>query len=260
MTDAAGEDIAACAGLVARGDADRFLAVMAASPPARDVLFPIYAFNVEVARAPWVPEESMIAEMRLQWWRDAVDEIGAHGAVRKHEVVTPLAGVLDATGAAVLAELVEARRWDIYRAPFADAAQFDDYLEKTAGGLTFVAARALGPVEESVARQVGYALGLANWFRAIPELEARGRVPLVDGRPGAVAELARAGLARLRAARRQRGAVSRAAGQALLAGWQAEAVLRQAAEAPERVKDGALGQSEFARKAGLMWRAMSGRW
>ena len=109
MTDAAGEDIAACAGLVARGDADRFLAVMAASPPARDVLFPIYAFNVEVARAPWVTEESMIAEMRLQWWRDAVDEIGAHGAVRKHEVVTPLAGVLDATGAAVLAELVEAR-------------------------------------------------------------------------------------------------------------------------------------------------------
>jgi hypothetical protein len=37
-------------------------------------------------------------------------------------------------------------------------------------------------------------------------------------------------------------------------------VLRQAAEAPERVKDGALGQSEFARTAGLMWRAMSGRW
>ena len=48
---------------------------MAAPVEARRVLFPLYAFNVEVARAPWVTSEPMIGEMRLQWWRDALEEI-----------------------------------------------------------------------------------------------------------------------------------------------------------------------------------------
>ena len=68
----------ACAAIVERGDPERFMAAMAAPVEARRVLFPLYAFNVEVARAPWVTEEPMIAEMRLQWWRDALEEI-AHG-------------------------------------------------------------------------------------------------------------------------------------------------------------------------------------
>ena len=50
---------------------------MAAPLAARQILFPLYAFNVEVARAPWVASEPMIGEMRLQWWRDVLEEIGA---------------------------------------------------------------------------------------------------------------------------------------------------------------------------------------
>ena len=64
----------ACAALVERGDPDRFAAVMAAPVAARTRLWPLYAFNLEVARAPWVTKEPMIAEMRLQWWRDVVAE------------------------------------------------------------------------------------------------------------------------------------------------------------------------------------------
>ena len=76
----------ACAAIVEKGDPDRFLAAMAAPVAARRVLFPLYALNIEVARAPWVTEEAMIAEMRLQWWRDALAEIAAGGQVRRHEV------------------------------------------------------------------------------------------------------------------------------------------------------------------------------
>ena len=81
--------IQACADLVARGDPDRFRAAMAAPVPARQVLFPIYAFAVEVSRAPWVTQEPMIAEMRLQWWRDVCDEIEAGKPARAQEVVGP---------------------------------------------------------------------------------------------------------------------------------------------------------------------------
>lgn len=260
MTAVRDNDIAACAGLVQRGDPDRFMAAMAARPSARDVLFPLFAFNLEVARAPWLTQETMIAEMRLQWWRDALEEIGQGVQVRRHEVVTPLAGFLDADGAGLLDRLIDARRWDIYKDPFEDAAHFAQYLDATSGNLMWVAARVLGRAEEQVVRDVAYASGLANWLRAIPELEAQKRVPLVDGRVEAVALLAEGGLQRLKRAHKSRKLVSKEAFPALLTGWQAGAILRQAATEPERVAQGALGQSEFARKTGLLRRSLTGRW
>ena len=82
--------LAACAAIVQRADPDRFMAVMAAPVAARAQLFPLAAFNVEVARAPWVTTAPLIAHMRLQWWQDAVEEIAAGKTPRKHEVVGPL--------------------------------------------------------------------------------------------------------------------------------------------------------------------------
>lgn len=256
--------LAACAALVERGDPDRFLAVMAAPVAARAPLFALYAFNLEVARAPWVTQEAMIAEMRLQWWRDTVAALAEPGPVRAHEVVAPLAEVVRGQGLplAVMDRLVEARRWDIYREPFEDRAAFDAYLEDTGAGLMWLAASALGaPLEaEPAARAAGWAAGLAAFLRAVPELEARGRRPLVDGRAEAVAGLARDGLARLAQARRGRGRVPAGAGAAFLSGWQTEALLRQTLADPRRVAEGTLGLSEFARRGGLAWAAITGRW
>ena len=139
----------ACAALVEKADPLRFRVAMAAPVPARRILFPLYAFNVEVARAPWVTQEAMIAEMRLQWWRDALEEIGQGGNVRGHEVVDGLAQILDAEGAACLDGLVAARRWDIYKDAFEDAAHFDDYIDATSGHLMWTAARLLGAADEA---------------------------------------------------------------------------------------------------------------
>jgi phytoene/squalene synthetase len=254
------DDLIACADLVRRADPARFQAAMAAPVAARRVLFPIYAFNVEVARAPWVTQEPMIAEMRLQWWADALEEIRAGGAVRRHEVAMPLARVLDADGAALLGDLVEARRRDTERAPFGDEAAFLDYLGATSGNLIRAAARALGPADEDVLRDAGLALGLANWFRAIPALEAAGRRPLPDGRAETVRALAAEGLRRLARARGARAGVSRAAAPALLPLWEAGPVLRAAERRPASVADGTLDPAPARSRLLLMLRAMSGRW
>ncbi|MFB9148390.1 squalene/phytoene synthase family protein [Roseovarius ramblicola] len=253
-------DLIACAEIVRRADAARFQAAMAAPVAARPVLFPIYAFNVEVARAPWVTSEPMIAEMRLQWWADALEEIRAGGVVRRHEVVTPLARVLDAGAAGLLSDLIEARRWDVERDPFEDEAEFTRYIETTSGNLIRAAVRALGPAEADVLRNAGFALGLANWFRAVPALEAAGRKPLPDGRPDAVRALAREGLSRLAKARAGRGGVSRAAAPALLPLWEAGPVLRAAARHPGSVADGTLDPAPARSRFTLMLRAMSGCW
>nr|WP_256474074.1 squalene/phytoene synthase family protein [Lutimaribacter sp. EGI FJ00013] len=254
--------MAACAETVQKGDPDRFLAAMAAPPETRDVLFPLYAMNVEISRAPWVTQEPVIAEMRLQWWRDALEEIGQGGdAPRRHQVVTPLAAVLDDPACAVLDRLVLARRWDIYRDPFEDEAAFDQFLDDTAGGLMWVAARALGapgPAEAAV-RDIGYAQGLAAWFRAIPALESAGRVPLVDGRGPAVVELARKGAARLAQGRARQGALPRRSRAALLPAWQAGPVLARIAKNPGLVSAAQAELSPGGARLRLMLAAARGR-
>jgi len=236
----------ACADLLARGDPDRFAAAMAAPVPARRALLPIYAFNLEVARAPWATHEPMIAEMRLQWWRDALAEIGAGEPPRRHEVVTPLAEVLDADGAAILDALVAARRVDVEAAPFADLAALEGYLDATGGGLMWAAARALGGTEELAFRAIGGASALANLCLALPELAARGKRPLPDTAAETLADLAAKALANLRAT-----PLPREGRAAVLAAWRAKSLLSRAARDPSRVFAGRLETSEFRRRLTL---------
>ena len=254
--------VAACAELVRRGDPDRFLALMAAPPAARTQLAPLYAFNLEGARAPWVTAEPLIAEMRLQWWRDALAEIAAGAAPRAHEVAEPLAEVLRAAPvpAALLDRLIEARRWDIAREPFPDTAALAAHLDATGGGLMWAAALALGagPGAGATVRDRARAGALAAWLRAVPALAAAGRVPLPDPAPEAVAALAQAGLGWLDAARKARGTVPRPAYPALLTAWQARPILRQAARNPGAVAEGRLGLSEAARRGRLLWQSVAG--
>lgn len=238
--------IQACADIVAAGDPDRFAATMACPPDARARLFPIYALNVEVARAPWVTQESMIAEMRLQWWRDALEEIIDGQTIRRHEVTTPLAETLDPEGAKLLDKVVQARRWDIYDDPFEDAGHFQEYLNATGGELMWAAARSLGEMDAPSYRTLGAASALANLFLAVPALQARGKAPLVDSSPDAIADLAKNALSNLPSLH----------GPATLPAWRTGTILRRAARRPQTVLDGTLRESEFQRRVTLLWASL----
>lgn len=254
------EFLALCAQSVERGDPERFLAVRVAPVAARDALVVLYAFNVEISRAPWLTKEPMIAQMRLQFWRDILEEIAQGKAVRPHEVATPLAGMLTAESAALLDQLIVSRHWDIQSDPFESMEDFTRYIEHTSGNLMLVAAQILGEADSETVVDYGYGVGVANWLRAVPALEAAGRMPLVDGRPEAVADLARGALQRLRRARKNRAKIALEARPALLSGWQAEAILRQAVADPQKVADGALELSEFSSKLRLLKVSVTGRW
>ncbi|PKP85394.1 MAG: phytoene synthase, partial [Alphaproteobacteria bacterium HGW-Alphaproteobacteria-2] len=106
----------ACAGIVARGDPDRFLAAMTAPLAQRGDLLALYAFNVEVSRAPWVTPEPLIAEMRLQWWLDALDELTLGKTPRRHEVFDEISRIVRDHNLStdLLTGLVTARRFDVH--------------------------------------------------------------------------------------------------------------------------------------------------
>ncbi len=250
-------DLTACAAIVEKGDPERFAAAMASPLAAREILFPLYAFNVEVSRAPWVTQEPMIAEMRLQWWRDALEEIASGKTVRRHEVVTPLSRCLSAASAAALDRLVAARRWDIYKDPFEDAAHLKNYLTETTAPLMAAAASALSAPPDTQTAQLlnalGYCTGLARFLRAVPALEAQNRIPLLDGRAEAVAALAQNALSdfpKRRALRQQLAADAR---PAITEAYLAQSTLKLIAANPQHVADGRVEITPLKRSV-LLWR------
>jgi 15-cis-phytoene synthase len=126
----------------------------------------------------------------------------------------------------------------------------------------WLAAKSLGAPDtaEQAVRNAGWATALARYLRAVPDLIARGRVPLPDTSPEAIPALAQTGLARLQAAQNARTTIPANAAPALYPAWQTKALLALAARDPARVLDGTLHQSEFARRGGLAWRGLTGRW
>ena len=250
--------IDACAELVARGDPDRFASAMTAPVDLRGRLMVLYAFNLEVARAPWVTQEPMIAEMRIQWWVDAIAEIYEDRNPRRHEVVTPLVDVIRQAELprAPFDALMQARRQDIYREPIGHEALWE-YLGATSGGLVELAAKALGAGDpaQALAHRFGQGIGAANLLASVPGLNWK-----VVETPDDVRALALRAKAELRSARKDRALVSNAVRAAFMVGWQADAILARADKSPDHVFTGALKMSEFRRRASLSWRVATGRW
>ncbi|MBZ4022421.1 hypothetical protein CKO11_08120 [Rhodobacter sp. TJ_12] len=244
--------LATCAARLETGDPDRFAAVMALPPETRAPLFALYAANLEIARAPWASPEPMVAEIRLQWWIEALDALARTGRDVPHDIGPALVNI-PAQALEMLTEAAEARRVDCWSDPFADAARLWDYLEATAGAPMAAAGHCLQvPQAEARLRALGTVTGLANWLIAQPELAARGRLKLAGAGAESFADLAREGLARLEAAQAALQDAPRPARMAALPGWQTRAVLERAVRAPEAVPSGRLREAEIKRRFGLL--------
>ena len=252
----------ACAAMVEKSDPDRFAATMAAPPDARARLWPLYAYNLELTKAAWASPEPLVCQMRLQWWIDTVGSMGQGSAPLAHEVAGPLDAIVRERRVpiALLQDMAEARVWDTTAEPFADGAALWAYLDRTAGNLMWAASLALGAGTgaETAVRGFATSAGMASWFCAVAALSDRNRQPLPDTSDAAISTLADEALSRIAKSRALARDVPTVARPALWTGWQARGLLEQARREPQRVLAGRLGLSEFARRGGLVWRAMTG--
>jgi phytoene synthase len=170
---------------IARGeDPDRYASALFAPPASRDHLFALYAFNVELARIGEQVSEPQLGEIRLQWWRDALDR-ACGGEATGHPVVDALGFAVRDCGLSrsSLADLIDARRFDVSVKTMPDTVALDDYLAKTAAPLFKLAAEiTAGSLTEEfrsmepAIRAAGIAYGLTGLMRALPVHRARGRV------------------------------------------------------------------------------------
>jgi phytoene synthase len=74
-----------------RSDPDRWLASrFVADPLARADLIALWSFDHELGRAERASSNPLIAEIRLAWWREALDEIFDGRVVRRHPTAQAL--------------------------------------------------------------------------------------------------------------------------------------------------------------------------
>ena len=135
-----------CDDLVKSADEDRWLAARYATEEARAVLIALAALRCEIGRIPALVSEPALGEIRLRWWRDALEEIAAAGPVRAHPVVEMLSAAL--TDASEIWPLLDAAINEfspaLYGEPFVSADALYGWLEKTSGAFDAASVIALG--------------------------------------------------------------------------------------------------------------------
>jgi 15-cis-phytoene synthase len=172
-----------CGELLREGDKDRFLATLFAPPKYRRALFALYAFNLQVARTRELAREPMPGEIRLQWWRDALSGIG-RGDVDAHPVAAAIRDVVVRyrLPPKALADLIDARTFDLYDEPMPDVAYLDRYAVHTSAALIDLAARILrdgrDPDMDALAGHAGVAYAISGLIRALPLHASRGQIYL----------------------------------------------------------------------------------
>lgn len=132
--------------LVRRVDPDRWLSSrFIADPAIRADVVAIYAYDHELARAPKVASNPLLGEIRLAWWREALDEIYENRPVRRHPVAQALAAAVTRRGLprAPLETMIDARYRELDAAPM-DAADALAWARDTAGEAAEIAAGLLG--------------------------------------------------------------------------------------------------------------------
>lgn len=270
-------DLSPAGALAQEGDEARFLAALFAKPEAREQLFALIAFNVELAKIPASVSEPMLGQIRLAWWREAVDELFAGAGPRGHVVMHALAAAHEAAPLhrPSLEALIEARDWALEPEGGSDPEALRRFLAGTGGALAEASVRALGGGDEAgaVAMLAGKAEGAGRLIRALPFMLAQGGfTPFSDGLDqnalregrapealtGAIADLAAEALSWLAEARSRRAAIPRALRAPLLSVHAAEASLREAA-APGFDPFAQSAPSPFRARAELLIRAAFGR-
>lgn len=166
MADEAAEDLD---GLIRRVDPDRWLTSrFIAEPAARADVVALYAYDHELARARRIARAPLLAEIRLTWWREALDEIFAAGPVRRHPVAEALAAAVRRHDLprALLEAMIDAQL-EALEASMLDEAAALGWADAVEGSLAQLTARVLDPAAESAAAAAaGRAWGLALLIRA----------------------------------------------------------------------------------------------
>ncbi|MFZ1108698.1 MAG: squalene/phytoene synthase family protein [Rhodomicrobium sp.] len=175
------EDAAASA-LVRQRDRDRYWSALFAPAGKRPGLLALYAFHAELDRIVDATSEPMAGQIRLQWWRDAID-VAAPGAKTGNLLADALLAAIaghDLPKDPMIA-MVDARMPVMFGDPPPDDRTLKATLRATEGAVFELACAILGDrsqIAREASRQAGVAYGLTDMLAKLPFGAARHRLLL----------------------------------------------------------------------------------
>lgn len=159
--------------LIRRVDPDRWLSSrFIADVKLRADVIALYGFEHELARAPRVASNPLLGEIRLTWWREALDEIFAGKGGRMHPTVQALSRAVAARNLArePLEAMIDARYRELDPTPMTEA-ELLDWARDTGGLCAQLAAQVLDPkTEAKMALAGGSAWALGKRLAGQPDL------------------------------------------------------------------------------------------
>jgi phytoene synthase len=162
---------------------DRYLSALLAPRAVRDDLIALAAYLGELARIPLTVVDPQIAEIRLEWWRGAIEGF-ASGADTGNPVADAMARAArrHALPLDLLLLPIEGRSRELYEDGVPDRSAFETYLDETEGAAFRLARRILGAdaadVPETLYSAAASALGRTQLALSLPRLLAKGRLPI----------------------------------------------------------------------------------
>jgi phytoene synthase len=160
-----------CSDLLHRQDEDRWLAARYAPEPLRNALIALGAFSLELHRIPGAVSEPALGEIRLQWWREAFDEIRSGKPPRAHPVVEALSatGLNSAVYAPQIDGMIDAMAHPLYGEGYSTVAELNKWLTQSDGAADAICVAIAGG-DASIAQaaaKAGVAFAMAREGAAI---------------------------------------------------------------------------------------------
>lgn len=184
MTAKTPKGLSHCSQLVRDHDHDRWLTMLFANADDREALAALYAFNHEVAKTRETVSEPILGEIRLEWWREAIEGL-YQGTVRRHPVTEALASAMEARTLpqTEFEAIIDGRLSDLYDTNPKSFDDLLDYADKTGGTVSRLAARICGVEDDPLldaASAIGRAWALTGLLRALGFQAAMRRTMLPD--------------------------------------------------------------------------------
>ena len=168
-------DLDYCAGQIRTHDEDLGLSLRYCPAADQDRLAAILAIQIELRRIPSIVSEPPLGEIRLQWWREALDEIVAGRPARAHPAVSLLAacGGFDAGARALAERLIDARARLLYEPQFSSLDDLRNFLKDAEAPLALLSIHAASDIAAEDAAMLGEAYALARFAPVLAPALAR---------------------------------------------------------------------------------------
>ncbi|KAM8967886.1 NADH dehydrogenase (ubiquinone) complex I, assembly factor 6 [Pelodytes ibericus] len=169
-----------CAELVRARDYEGFLCTLLLPPGSRNAVFALRAFNVELSQVKDSVSQRNLGLMRMQFWRDAVQDI-YNETPPHHPVALELSEAVQRHKLTKrwLTRIIDEREKNLDDRAYRSIKDLETYAENTQSSLLYLTLEALGVKDihaDHAASHIGKAQGIVTCLRAVPYHSSRRQV------------------------------------------------------------------------------------